>query len=136
MESQRLECPALAGRLRCPLRPDSMAVELEKDIPEIYPHQVKDIAAAPPTCCTAKSFTVKQEHGAGRRQRYEFGTPEWIRSYDRRTGSERYISGYKENMRTGRRDVKMFGLTRQTLAVGFVAVALNIRLLRNWESEE
>lgn len=136
MNTQRLVCPAVAGNTRCPLRPDSMALPEDKNIPEIFDDQLDDIREAPPGCCTAKSFTVYQEDGAGRRQQHSFGSPEWIRSYDRRTASERVISHYKKLVRTGREDVQVFGRTRQTLAVGFATVALNIRLLRGWDEKQ
>ncbi|MCC5947769.1 MAG: hypothetical protein JJT89_04865 [Nitriliruptoraceae bacterium] len=135
MGKQRLVCPAAANKLRCPLRPDSMALPEERNIPEIYDDQLDDIRDALPNCCTSKSFTVHQQDGAGRRQQHHFGSPEWIRSYDRRTASERVISHYKKLVRTGREDIQVFGRTRQTLAVGFATVALNIRLVRNWEQK-
>jgi hypothetical protein len=135
MATQRLQCPAAADRLRCPLRPNSMALT-KPDLPEIFDEQLVDIQDNPPKCCTADSFTVKREDGLGRRQLYPFGSPDWIRSYDRRTASERVISHYKKLVRTGRDDVQMFGLTRQTLAVGFATVALNIRLLRGWDEKQ
>ncbi len=135
LQRQRLMCPAVAGNIRCPLRPDSIALADDKDIPEIYEHQLGDIEDAPPSCCTSKSITVNQADGAGRRQQHHFGSPAWIRSYDRRTASERVISHYKKLVRTGREDIQVYGRTRQTLAVGFATVALNIRLMRTWEQK-
>lgn len=131
MANQRLQCPALAGRIRCPLRPESQALD-PAETPEIYESdQLDDVRDAKLRCCTAKSFTVAAEDGAGTRQLHPFGSLAWIRSYEPRTASERYIAHYKKKVRTGREDIAVHGRVRQTLMTAFASVAVNIRLLRS-----
>ena len=135
MASQRLQCPALAGRIRCPLRPESQGLDPETT-PEIYESdQLDDVRNAQFRCCSAKSFTVTAEDGAGTRQRHPFGSQAWIRTYDQRTASERYIAHYKSKVRTGREDIAMQGLVRQTLMTAFASVAVNIRLVRSFTDQ-
>lgn len=135
MNSQRLGCPAANPNptVRCPKWPESLEVDVDADIPEIHEEQFEHVRRANLTCCNQKSFTVKQHHGAGTRQQYHFGSKKWIESYERRTASERYISHYKHLVRTRREDIRMFGQVRQTLALAFATVAVNILLLRGWE---
>jgi hypothetical protein len=53
----RVTCPAAAGKIRCPLRPESMT--LDRSRPEILtPPQ------HPPACCTQQTITVPPEVAA------------------------------------------------------------------------
>ena len=47
----RVQCPAAMGKIRCPLRPDSMT--LDRDRPEILTPPEN-----PPACCTRQTLTV------------------------------------------------------------------------------
>ncbi len=135
MASQRLECPAAAGRIRCPLRPESQSLD-PAQTPEIYDSdRLDEVRDAKLHCCTAKSFTVTAEDGAGTRQRHPFGSRAWIRAYEQRTASERYIAHYKRLVRTGREDIAMQGQIRQTLMTGFASVAVNIHLVRSFNDK-
>ena len=54
----RVTCPAAAGKIRCPLRPDSML--LSRDRPEILTPPEH-----PPACCTQQTITVPPEIDPG-----------------------------------------------------------------------
>ena len=85
----RVICPATAGKIRCPLRPESM--KLPRDRPEILtPPQ------HPPACCTQHTVTVPPQVAAKTRQKHDYPSPGWRRSYTRRTGSERTFSTIKD----------------------------------------
>jgi hypothetical protein len=47
----RVTCPAVAGKIRCPLRPQSMT--LDRDRPEIL-----SAPQHPPACCTQQTITI------------------------------------------------------------------------------
>jgi hypothetical protein len=53
----RVTCPAVAGKIRCPLRPESMT--LDRDRPEIL-----DPPQHPPACCTQHTITVPPQVAA------------------------------------------------------------------------
>ncbi len=61
----RVTCPAAAGKIRCPLRPDSML--LSRDRPEIL-----DPPGHPPACCTQRTITVPP--GVAAKTRVAVGT--------------------------------------------------------------
>src|ERR1019366_1328911 len=75
--SHRVTCPAPAGKIRCPLRPDSML--LSRDRPEILTPP-----GHPPACCTQQTITVPPEIAAKTRQKHDYPSPQWRRSYQRR----------------------------------------------------
>jgi hypothetical protein len=69
------------GKIRCPLRPDSMA--LSRSHPEILipPEH-------PPACCTQQTLTIPPSIAAKTRQKHDYPSPAHRRSYTRRTSSE------------------------------------------------
>jgi hypothetical protein len=60
----RVQCPAAAGKVRCPLRPASMT--LDRDRPEILAPP-KD----PQACCTRQTITVPPDVNAKTRQKHD-----------------------------------------------------------------
>ena len=85
----RVQCPAATGKIRCPLRPASMT--LDRDRPEIL---------APPghpqACCTQQAITVPAQVAAKTRQKHDYPSAAWRRSYARRTGAERGFATIKD----------------------------------------
>ena len=86
---RRHACPATAGKIRCPLRPESMT--LDRDRPQIL---------APPehpqACCTQKTITAGPRVAAKTRQKHDYPSAEWRRSYARRTAAERLNASIKD----------------------------------------
>jgi hypothetical protein len=78
----RVMCPAVAGKIRCPRRPDSM--KLDRARPEILTPPEH-----PPACRSQQTITVPPEVAAKTRQKHDYPSPEHRRSYARRTGAER-----------------------------------------------
>lgn len=127
--TQRYECPAAAGRVRCPLRAPARPIGAGRDVPEIY-----DPPTTPPTCCTQRTFTVDIEVGLGYRQRHVHGTKPFVSAYDGRTSVERWFSSVKYVSRAQRENIRVLGMTRRTLMLTFAAAATNLRHVRNWEA--
>jgi hypothetical protein len=84
-----LTCPALLGKLRCPLRPVSMALAFSR--PEVL---------APPehpqACCTQTTITVPASVNQKTAQRHDYPGKAWRRSYARRSAAERANSRIKD----------------------------------------
>jgi len=77
----RVQCPAATGKIRCPLRPASM--RLDRDRPEIL-----QPPEHPQPCCTQQTITVPPDVNAKTRQKHDYPSLAWRRSYARRTGAE------------------------------------------------
>ncbi len=85
----RVMCPAVMGKLRCPLRPASMALSFDR--PEIL--------APPehaPTCCTQQSITVPPQVNAKTAQKHGYPGKAWRVSYARRSAAERSNARVKD----------------------------------------
>ena len=85
----RVACPAVMAKIRCPLRPASMT--LDRDRPEIIQPPEN-----PQACCTQQTLTVPPEVNAKTRQKHDYPSAAWRRSYARRTGAERGFATAKD----------------------------------------
>ncbi len=120
----RLTCPALTGKIRCPLRPQSMT--LGRDRPEILsPPQ------HPPACCTQQTITVPPPVAAKTRQKHDYPSADWRRSYTRRTSAERANSTIKDTASNNiaRGWIRLMGPTPLTLWLACALVTRNQRIL-------
>lgn len=127
----RVACPALAGKLRCPLRPPSMS--LPHDRPEILvPPE------GPPRCCVQQTLTVPPEINAKTTQKHDYPSAAHRRSYARRTASERTFSTVKDPATTDIRRgwCRVMGLTAITLFLAAAFVVRNQRILDAFEARQ
>jgi hypothetical protein len=118
----RVACPAATGKIRCPLQPPSMT--LDRDRPEILaPPQ------DPQACCTQQTITVPAEVGAKTRQKHDYPSAAWRRSYARRSGAERGFATAKDpaSSNISRGWCRLMGLTPLML---FTTVLITVRNLR------
>ncbi len=115
----RAACPAVTGKLRCPLRPGSM--RLAYDRPEISAPPEH-----PPTCCTQATITVPPSVNAKTRQTHDYPSKTWRRSYARRSAAERSNSRIKDpaTIDVARGWCRIMGLVPMSL---FLACALIVR---------
>ena len=133
--TRRYMCPALAGTLRCPLRPASLVMPAYRPLVENPP-----AAATAPDCCTVKlTVTIASTDSNARArlwQSHYWGTPDQTRQMDRRTSVEQYFSRMKDanGNDMSRGFVRVTGLARVTLAVALQAVATNIQLVNRCSS--
>ena len=131
-DKRRVQCPALAGQVRCPLRPESMAGPLDLPLIEKPP-----AAETAPRICTQDSVTVHATNPNARArlwQKHYWGSPKQVALYNLRTSVEQKYSRVKDrhgtNMSAG--FVRIAGLTAMTLAINLVFIADNIRELETW----
>jgi hypothetical protein len=127
----RVTCPAIAGKIRCPLRPASMT--LPRDRPEILTPP-----GHPPACCTQHTITVPPAVAAKTRQKHDYPSADWRRSYQRRTSAERANATIKDTATTSiaRGWCRLMGLTPLTLWIACALVIRNQRILLAFDSRQ
>jgi hypothetical protein len=120
----RVTCPAVTGKIRCPHRPESM--KLPRDRPEILTPP-----GHPPACCTQQTITIGPDVAAKTRQKHDYPSPAWRRSYRRRTSAERGFSTIKDpaSNNIGRGWCRQTGLTPLTLWIACLLAVRNQRIL-------
>jgi len=125
----RVACPAAAGKLRCPLKSESMA--LGYDRPEIL-----DPPTHPPPCCAQSSITVPPDVNAKTRQKHDYPGPAFRSSYSRRTGVERSFSTFKDPASTDVRRgwCRLMGRAKNLVMLTFATVVRNLRVLAAFEA--
>ena len=127
----RVTCPAVTGKIRCPLRPQSMT--LDRSHPEIL-----SPPEHPPACCTQQTITVGPQIAAKTRQKHDYPSPAWRRSYARRTSSERTFSTIKDPATTSiaRGWCRLTGLTPLALWLACLLTVRNQRILTAWDARQ
>jgi hypothetical protein len=127
----RVACPALAGKIRCPLRPASMT--LDRGRPEIL---------APPehpqACCTQAAITVPPDVNAKTRQKHDYPGPAWRRSYARRSAAERGFATIKDPARStiARGWCRLMGTAPLMLFTAALIIVRNQRILAAWNTRQ
>jgi hypothetical protein len=127
----RAQCPAAMGKIRCPLRPASM--RLDRSRPEILqPPQ------HPQACCTQQTITVPAQVNAKTRQKHDYPSAAWRRSYARRTGAERGFATTKDPATSdiSRGWCRLMGLTPLMLFITCLLVVRNQRILAAWTARQ
>jgi hypothetical protein len=127
----RVTCPAAAGKIRCPLRPDSM--KLSRNRPEILtPPQ------NPPACCQQQTITIGPKICAKTAQKHDYPSAAHRRSYARRTSSERTFSTIKDPATTtiARGWCRLMGLTPLTLWIACLLTVRNQRILHAFDTRQ
>src|SRR6266542_4249420 len=85
----RVMCPAVMGKLRCPLRPGSMSLGYQRP-------QILTPPQHPPACCTQQTITVPPGVHAKTAQKHDYPSQPHRRSYARRSAAERTFSTAKD----------------------------------------
>jgi hypothetical protein len=127
----RVACPAVTGKIRCPLRTASMT--LDRGRPEILtPPQ------HPPACCTQQTITVPPQVAAKTRQKHDYPSAAHRRSYARRTGAERTFATIKDPATTTitRGWCRLTGLTPLALWLACLLTVRNQRILRAFDTRQ
>ena len=119
----RVGCPAARGKLRCPLRPESTALD----------HTRPEVLAPPehpPTCCEQQTITVPPEVNAKTAQKHDYPSPSHRRSYARRSAAERAYATVKDPATNdiSRGWCRLMGLAPIALFAATVFVARNLRV--------
>jgi len=129
----RVSCPAVLGKIRCPLRPSSLSLSFERP----------SIAVPPPTgelqaCCRQRTVTVPPSVAAKTRQRHDYPSAAHRRSYGRRTASERSFASGKDPAGIGMRRgwCRLMGRAKNKLMYALGFLASNLALLDAFERNE
>ena len=127
----RVQCPAAMGKIRCPLRPASMT--LDRDRPEILTPPEH-----PQACCTQQTITVPPDVNAKTRQKHDYPSAAWRRSYARRTGAERGFATAKDPATNdiSRGWCRLMGLTPLMLCITTLLIVRNQRILAAWNARQ
>jgi len=127
----RVMCPAVMGKIRCPLRPASM--QLDRSRPEILTPPEH-----PPACCAQQTITVPPDVAAKTRQKHDYPSAAHRRSYARRTGAERTFSTIKDPATTSisRGWCRLMGLTPLYLWLACLLAVRNQRVLAAWDTRQ
>jgi len=125
----RAQCPAAMGKIRCPLRPASMT--LDRDRPEILTPPENS-----PACCTQQTITVPHQINAKTRQKHDYPSAAWRRSYARRTSAERGFATTKDPATSDihRGWCRLMGLTPLMLFTTALLITRNQRVLTAWNT--
>ena len=127
----RAQCPAAAGKIRCPLRPPSMS--LDRDRPEILtPPQ------DPQACCTQQTITIPPGILAKTAQKHDYPSAAWRRSYARRSGAERGFATAKDPAANdiARGWCRLMGLAPLMLFTATLLAVRNQRILTAWNARQ
>ena len=124
-------CPAVMGKIRCPLRPASMT--LTRDRPEILTPPEH-----PPACCAQQTITVPPDVAAKTRQKHDYPSKEHRKSYARRTGAERTFSTAKDpaSNNIARGWTRLMGLAPLMLWLACLLAVRNQRILTAWDARQ
>jgi hypothetical protein len=127
----RVMCPAAAGKIRCPLRPDSMT--LSRDRPEVL-----TVPEHPPACCTQQTITVPAAVAAKTRQKHDYPSASHRISYNRRTSAERTFATIKDPATTSisRGWCRLTGLAPLTLWLACLLTVRNQRILTAYTARQ
>jgi hypothetical protein len=127
----RAQCPAVTGKIRCPLRPPSMT--LDRDRPEIL-----QIPEHPQACCTQLTITVPPGVNAKTRQKHDYPSAAHRRSYARRTSAERGFATAKDPASNdiSRGWCRLMGLAPLMLFTTVLLVVRNQRILAAWDARQ
>jgi hypothetical protein len=127
----RVGCPAAAGKVRCPLQPPSMT--LDQDRPEILTPPPD-----PQACCTQQTITVPPGVGAKARQKHDYPSAAWRRSYARRSSAERGFATAKDPASNdiSRGWCRLMGLAPLMLFTVTLLAVRNQRILAAWNARQ
>ena len=127
----RVQCPAAMGKIRCPLRPTSMT--LDRDRPEILTPPEH-----PQACCTQQTLTVPAGVNAKTRQKHDYPSTAWRRSYARRTGAERGFATAKDPAANDitRGWCRLMSLAPLMLFTTTLLIVRNQRILAAWNARQ
>lgn len=126
---RRLRCPAAAGKIRCPARPASMALNYDRPTVVSPPEH-------PPACCTQTTITVPPSVNAKTTQKHDYPGPAWRDSYKRRSAVERSYSTLKDPARTdiNRGWCRLTSLAPIMLFLTMAVAARNDRIIDAFET--
>jgi hypothetical protein len=106
---------------------------LNRDRPEILTPP-----GHPPACCTQQTITVPPQVAAKTRQEHDYPSPQWRRSYRRRTAAERVNATIKDTATTtiARGWCRLTGLAPPTPWIACLLAVRNQRILDGYNARQ
>jgi hypothetical protein len=131
----RVRCPALSGKVGCPLRAGTVATSVANGSPIIQNPPTTNDGEPLPTCCTAQTVTVTPPPKVYKlQQRHYFGSEAWEDMWRRRTYVEGSYGIRKnpalQNVRRGH--FQVFGIVWVHIVMALVNASYNTHMTRNW----
>lgn len=129
--SQVYQCPASAGKLRCPLVATSQLLALGT-MPAFPP--LNPMAGS---VCT-KKYTTFAAHELPLSQREQYGSFDWYLSMNRRNRVEGFFGNLKDKARENlnRGTIRVRGIFKTGLLVAIAVASVNMRLADKWQSDK
>jgi len=127
----RVMCPAVMGKIRCPLRQASMTLDRQRP-------QILTPPQHPPDCCDQQTLTVPPQVAAKTRQKHDYPSAAHRRSYARRTGAERTFATAKDpaSNNIARGWTRLMGLAPLMLWLACLLAVRNQRILIAWDHRQ
>lgn len=130
----RYKCPALAGKVGCPLRPGTMQAAADLPLPIIEKPPDPNEEELPP-CCSAGTVTLRPpENGRRLLQDDYWGSTKWTNAWNQRTYVEGVFGVWKsadgDNVHRGHH--RLVGLALINLMATLAFAAYNARTLQQW----
>ena len=128
---RRHACPAAAGKIRCPLRPESL--KLDRSRPEVLTPPEH-----PPACCAQQTITAGPGAAPKTRQKHDYPSEAWRISYRPRTAAERLNAAIKDPAVNSidRGWIRLMGVTPPTLWLACLTVVRNQRTLHAFQARQ
>jgi hypothetical protein len=104
-------------------------MKLTRDRPEILAPP-----SHPPACCTQQTITISPDVTAKTRQKHDYPSAAWRRSYQRRTAAERLNATIKDTATTSinRGWIRLTGIAPLMLWLACLMTVRNQRILAAW----
>ena len=130
----RVMCPALVGKVGCPLRKGTEVLAVKNGL-SVITNAPDGVEEPLPKCCTQETVLVRPpEPIAKLGQRLYWGSREWFAEYKKRSYVEGVFGNVKhgstENLRRGLFHIT--GLPLVHLMLAMVNVSYNLRMIENW----
>ena len=129
----RLQCPALAGKIGCPLRPGTVQAATENGATSLEQDQVPSVDI--PACCTNQTLTVTLPDPILKHtQPHLWGSQQWREEFNKRTYVESLFGNIKNEAteNVGRGMHRHVGIMMNHLHLTLAATNFNLRTLRKW----
>ncbi len=133
----RYVCPAITGKVGCPIRGENnVQVSRENGLPIITNPPAGE--TLPPSCnpkdasFTLRAETVQQKVALKLRQEHYWGSKMWQKMYRKRGSIERLFGHAKQNQALEAKTFAYIGIGMATIAVTTIFAEVNIRKLECW----
>jgi hypothetical protein len=125
---ERFACPALHGKVVCPLRQFTYQLPNASSLPEVVPPPAPLRVAD--GICLRQSITVYEDVSPKTRQRLQWQSENWASLYNKRPAAERGYASMKSPATedVGRGWIQLRGLVKVSFMLGVAVMSQNLRL--------